>query len=686
MSRAHPVSILVFSLLLTVVSSFLARYSLLQTSGLEAFSFAGERLFSSLDSYYWLAGAEDFGGAAGSMLSELLDLVRHTAGIPITEFAFWSPVFFACLPLFLIALVCFRAGYPEAGIVSGVFGVNAPLYLIRTSASRFDTDFIAVLGPVGLVTGLILLLYPYLKSKTRQEEEFSLKAFMLCFAGILLLGFWCKLYLALYPQGKPIITGVFVFSMVSSWLWLPWKYIPALIAALLFSFGIGSVLWMQGVGLFVLGCGILLIFGLFRNKTLLVSILLAVPALLLAWLVKAPRHLIAYRENLVHLIKNVQGQDYLSPAGLALPSIFTSISESIHVSFTELFGLAFFHHIFFLILLVAYVLLCIRYRFFILFLPFLALAIAGKYLGFRFAIYGNPVMALSLGFGISFLFRRFKTRYALLAQIAVAVLIIPLLLTEFKDKKLEPIVDTPTIRALTELKAAVPEKAQLWTWWDLGYPAQYYARKKTYAHGGWGMNQRKVIPLATLYMTDSPATGQKIIEYAASGSIAWSEIRRGQTTSLERWIAEQTEPIKATPPQYLVLTLNSLNKTNWMSYYANWNFQDARSHQDNVLFFKKKVDVLKNGILQTASNRFTLNTMLYVDAFRRLRKKSFGNMSGIYAVAVAKHGTYVFHRELYDSLLVQMLFTDPSSFKPHFELVYDDYPFVRVYKVVQKND
>jgi len=41
---------------------------------------------------------------------------------------------------------------------------------------------------------------------------------------------------------------------------------------------------------------------------------------------------------------------------------------------------------------------------------------------------------------------------------------------------------------------------------------------------------------------------------------------------------------------------------------------------------------------------------------------------------------YLMEKKMYDSLMVQMLIADPDSFNPHFALVDDLYPWVRVYK------
>jgi dolichyl-diphosphooligosaccharide--protein glycosyltransferase len=90
---------------------------------------------------------------------------------------------------------------------------------------------------------------------------------------------------------------------------------------------------------------------------------------------------------------------------------------------------------------------------------------------------------------------------------------------------------------------------------------------------------------------------------------------------------------------------------------------------------------MDQGILQTDNRSIRIKTLDILQKGKMLQR-SWPSASGIHAVAndLAQE-IYIMDSTLYESMMIQMLIKDPDQYQRYFELVIDNFPWARVYRV-----
>jgi dolichyl-diphosphooligosaccharide--protein glycosyltransferase len=274
-----------------------------------------------------------------------------------------------------------------------------------------------------------------------------------------------------------------------------------------------------------------------------------------------------------------------------------------------------------------------------------------------------------------------------------------------------PVLSKPYAETLAGLRGRLPQGAMLWPWWDFGYAVQYYTGRDTFGDGGRHDGQF-LYPLALVHATSSPLQAAQMMKYmAATLSEQRQEARdRGQApypparleffpelpmagleamgrdnaaqfvrdlgTEVRQWPAHL-------PEQYLVLAWDNFMLGGWISRYGNWNLAQGAGAPGKISPLRGNITVdPQQGVLKTPQGQAQLTEMVVVDEQGKAHTMFWARLGGVYAVMNRMtNEVFVMDRSVYESMMVRMLLGDPKDYDPYFELVADNAPWCRVYRV-----
>ncbi len=541
--------------------------------------------------------------------------------------------------LFVIPFVLFfwKIDLPFAGFSGALFGLASYMYLARTSVLRFDTDSLNLCLPVAMAYFLLLAL----KAQGNRRYLYLLVA-----------GLFAQLYYWWYAHPGIIV----VFLVIYWWFAFLEKNIDrkAFLLSLLF------------FNPLVLGVGVFNFFGLVKG------------------------YLINYFKPAVEGFPNVQ----MSISELKhydLPFVAKSTVGSIYL-FVPGFALA-------------VAMFVRRVRDVALLLPLFLIGLMTLKGGNRFAMYLAPFVGVGLGYVLDVGFGWFKAsgreRFASY-PFKIAALAVLMALFYLGNHNVFAFTATPRITPalaadFLKLREITPEDAWIWTWWDYGYAIQYLGERATF-HDGGSQGTAKTYFVATTFSTSDPQIANRVIKAIANIG------RRG----IEQRLDDGIKPVKImdeifsgklsaplSHPVYWVFTQDLIGKFAWINYFGTWDFDAKRGLREaiipinrcmmqkggNLLVCAQGVFDLKNGYIMLRRGKALLKAFV-VKGPKGVEVRKFHD-TGYYLEGVATSAglmLFLTAEQPYNSMFNQMYILRNYD-KRHFELVYDHFPVMLMYKV-----
>ncbi|MFP4169300.1 MAG: STT3 domain-containing protein [Desulfonatronovibrionaceae bacterium] len=670
--------------------------------------FNGEYLMATHDAYAWLAGAEGINRKTGSALSGLLKLLHGIFGFKTANIGFWLPVIIAPLAALPPALLAWKKKQPEAGLVSGVMAAGCLGYLLRTRLGFLDTDIVALFFPLAIACSLVLWLSGICRREWKRDKFESAASlnpllFLLGAVGIGLLIYGYDWFYK--PQVALALAGTaFALGLVLA----PVKKYRLFICGgcILFICGFGGVL---GLAAGLAACGVFVYRPDFLDKWSGIGVLGAVTLIL-----AGPDMFSA----LFSAVYKVLGYAKLTPAesvgnaSLDLPAIAQSVREAQNVNWGAMFSRTAGGWWIFWPALAGYVYLVWKRPLFIVFLPLLGLSIASVKLGNRFAMFGGGALGIGLAFGVNRLLLDFgQSRLRRwLAQIILALLVTWPLLNVSLNLKPSPILPPAYAKTFAQVGEKAGPDAQLWQWWDYGYAGQYYAQRRVFGDGGQH-GGKFLYPLARVHTTDSPLQAAQLMKFTLHAQLRqYKEMEENGTLPVQRGEAQNYpgDPVKPLremgrekareyvesmknkryswpelPEQYLVLSWDNIRLSYWISFYGTWDLVSGNTFPGRLQRVTSDIRLDSGqGVLHLRDGRTVpLKSIDYLTE-QGNQKKTWTNAGGVHAVFNTKRRElFLMDDKIYDSLMVRMLIGDPGRFEEHFELVVDNFPHNRAYRV-----
>ena len=702
-----------------------------------------EWLLATNDAYHWVAGAEAFEHGVGHPMSEMLRLLSLLFEMPPASLGFWLPPVCAGLTAVLMFLWVWALGSMEAGLCAGVLCSLAPGFLARTLIGYYGT------GLIILAFALLITLVPVCWG-TRFLRRLRLVPRTAPDSGMeLCLAFGPDFFATERYREDPLSpfwAWALALSGLFAWWGMEWhsvfhylvRYNPLLLA------GVTLALAPPGQRLHMLPASLLyglpalagwpgLLFALFFSLPDMV------PAAIRRWLPFRPFvtrlpvliglfclmfPLVFSPEVFAKLLGHVAG--YLKKAGdlkidstgtaIVYPSVAQSIIEVQDLTLTE--ALFYFHPwgAVSAMGLAGFALVVIRRPCALFLLPLAVLGLLSMKMGGRMVMFGAPAIALGLTLPLTALahgllrseVRGFWSAFAA-SLVLLGILSAPVahLIPAMSNG---PIIDRRHAEALVRARDVSPEDAILWLWWDWGYAAQHFARRRVIADGAIHGGPSLYLP-AAVFATDNPRFARQLIKYTASknneaGKVFEGLDNAGAEALMQRLRDPQSPPVQAPGRQFVVVAFEMLRLGFWITNFGSWDFARQAGIGSAISIIPQQLTYqLDEGevLVEGASSSISASTInVFEDGkFSRrdyvrewldknpnvgeeARRRYFERRRNIhFFFNRVTDEKLVIDERLYNSLMVQLLISPSGSpgISEHFRLVYDNV-FCRVYEVL----
>lgn len=595
-------------------------------------------------------------------ISYVFYLLSKLTGISVAWITYYLIPFLAvsvAVPLYFYAK---ELKLPLVGIFGGLIGVSSPMYLGRTGLMRLDHD------PLNLTLPFLVAFF-YLKFfKTQNTKERY---------------FWITL---------ASITSVFYY------------------------------LWYTHANLnFVLVLTFLFIYFLPSLKSLIIEkkfrlklskhdyfylFILIIPQIW--YLYSGPAHLLYQIKTLVLNIKSPSAVDILFRD---FPNILISISELQKMSFWEVFHATIYNKYFGIAGLIgAMLLFSLRIRDFFFLLPFFAIGLLSFVSGARFTMYLGPFLGMGIGYIVHLLFEKVFPLLNIFVEdqkkrisVALVGLVIFLGALAFQKNALS-LVSTPKITAhlakdMEWLKENTPENAVVWTWWDYGYAFPLYSRRAV-VHDGGSQTSPKTYFVARSFATTDPREGWLITSFISNyGLTGLAKLMKEEKFSAKEIVekiraGEFAEEIKH--PIYWVFTDDLIPKFAWIHYFGTYDFDKKEGIFGRIFIptcriinsqevqcpdLENAIINLSLGIIKVQNQTIPIRR-IYVFDGSRVKENEFYPLG--YTVALVRAGQQmgiILAEAPSDESLFFKMFILRKYDPRYFELVYDNFPQMVVYRV-----
>ncbi len=673
----------------------------------------GEYIMGTHDAYHWLAGAEDFGRAAGKPLSVLAKWGSRITGASIGNVGFFAAALLASLVAVATALWAWTLGGLEAGLCAGTLAALAPGYYYRTRLGYYDTDVISLLFPLLIGWALAQWFQPYLAEGWRavsfraqageKGDAPPVRGRDLALLGLIglaarfsvawhadigtfnMLAFCMSLGLALLlarPGLRPdLLWGLGLFGLTTFWGW------PGLAAAAVVIFAwVKRPRWMNPArrtvwAPLVLTLAIAAQMGLF-------------PAL---WS-RAENVVMGYLKPVAQ--ESATNETGSVPDPVIYPDIAQSIIEAQNLSWMDLsMRLHPWEAVSLLGLLGFGVVVAMRPT--ALFLaPFLMLFISSVKLGTRMSMFGGAPVALGVALPLCWagnrLLRDKSWRRAGLAGLLAALtllLVWPYIYGRYSSYlrlSPTPVLSRAHCMALERMRDKSPADSVIWTWWDWGYAANYYALRKTFADGGRHSGEY-VFTLGLVLTTDNPLQASQLIKFSALHDLkpweVWSEQSAAEVNDFLARLGKEDMGYQPKAKQYLVVAEENVRIASWINFYGSWDVRSGQGVHSKLFSLDEAftVNAKEGSVTMQGDDRAIKVSTIDSLSDKGVESKSFPDNGGPHLFLFPDKREYLVLDDLsYYSVMVQLLVGDPESpaIARHFRLVDQDLPWVRIYEVL----
>ncbi len=349
------------------------------------------------------------------------------------------------------------------------------------------------------------------------------------------------------------------------------------------------------------------------------------------------------------------------------------------------------------------------------FLPLFLLALAGFKLGGRMLMFGAPVIGLGLGLPLGWILdyvlkdlrrrswpgpagramamavsalERWSPVRAALALAASLILCAPLAVYVGLMSQ-GPAISRNQAESFAWLGKNSPADSIIWTWWDWGYAAQYFALRHTIADGARHGGPSLYLP-AAVYTTTDPAFAWRVIKYASGRGNVPGDVFDGlgakDAAGLMAGLASGNSPqLKPGPEkQYITVSFETLRLGYWITSYGNWDFIKKTGRNLLVNTLPQQLDFnLEGGVILPKGLEPIYASTIDVFEEKELLRRDYPREDGRHFLLNRLSGDKLVADDgFYRTLMVQLLVcpkNDPR-FSPYFRLVFDNVTS-RVYEV-----
>ena len=560
-----------------------------QFSGTESFYWNNEIMINTNDGYYFATVVKDMlygSNPDNQLLSVALDTYPGTiysiyyftkfSPFSLDTVILYAPAFVSSLIVIPIILTMRLYNMTLVGFFAALLASITWSFYNRTMIGYFDTDMYALVFPVFI----LYFLMKFLKDNKLLD--------------IFIAAVITSVYVIFYPQGYAAITALFIAFLIYGVLFIRENKQPFYASLVLMSIALVKIMLLLKLGA-IIGLFVLLNQQFLKeDKRVLYLAIIAV----LAFIFTGDGYSLMVSKIGWYTKTGVES------GTLHFYDVAQTIREAGKIPFETFANRISGSTITFVIAIFGYLLLLVRRKEFLLFLPLISIGFFAYIGGLRFTVYAVPAMAIAAVYFFYFISEQFikevKHQYMTVA-VATLLLLYPNI-NHVIDYKVPTVLNKQEVNDLEKLKKISTPKDYTLSWWDYGYPIWYYSDTNTLIDGG-KHHQDNFLISKILFSTSENLTAnlsRVVIEEYTKQKLGYSpvarEILKGVNTneyfkklsSSEFTLPEKTRDV------YLYLPYRMLNIFPTVGVFSNLNLKTGKRRR-NIMFYPTQPVSEKNG-------------------------------------------------------------------------------------------
>ena len=684
---------ILFAYLFSIASRYIWVY---QFGSYDAFHWNNQLMINTNDGYYFATAVKDMlqgSNPHNQLLSVATDTYYGTVysiywaakllPFSLDTIILYAPAVVSSLIVIPIILIMRLYNLSFVGFLAALLASVTWSFYNRTMVGYFDTDMYALVFPV-------FILY-FIMKFARNSGLFDM----------ILAAIVTSIYVVFYPQGYAAITALYTTFILYGVLFIKEKK-EFYFSIAFMGIALIKILFAMKIAIFIA-----LYFALKQEKAQEGKnpLYIAIAGIVLFVLAGSGYELILNKINWY----TKTGVD---SGTLHFYDVAQTIREAGKIPFETFANRISGSTLSFFIALIGYVLLVVRKKEFLLFLPLIAIGFFAYIGGLRFTVYAIPAMAIGAVYFFYFILERVIVKelpkYIALA-LATGALLYPNI-THIINYKVPTVFNKEEVAVLDKLKNIASSKDYTLTWWDYGYPIWYYSNTNTLIDGGKHHNDNFLI--SKILTTDSQTQAANLArvaveEYVAKGlrygPVANVILENNTTkpdpnTILDEMQLDDYALPKKTRDIYLYLPYRMLNIFPTVDIFSNLDLKTGKKGANHFFFVSRNFKqtptklLLGNGIsflnnsgeLELGRQKVKLKHFVLVEYDKQgkiqKQEQTIDYSSHLNMIYMKNYNTIlVLDDAMYNSLFIQ-LFVFENYDHELFEPVILD-PLVKVYKL-----
>ncbi len=466
--------------LILIITAFIFSIScrmiwIYQFQNTESFKWHNQLMINTNDGYFYAKGAKDIlnndhtdkRSPTNNIVSKLTAFFTKILPFSLETVILYMPVFLSSLIVIPLILMGRSIGNTYLGGISAFIGSIIWSYYNRTMAGYYDTDMLNIVIPLFMILGFFL----YVNNK-------HLRYILISAISIIVYQDW---YSASFSLTFASIVVFSIFIIIQDR-----KNLQNYLAISLVLFSMANIPIMLKILLLVLIYGI---FHFFKQKILKYSIIILLASFVLLFSVGgldpiwSNIKLYIFRESISGDTENIK---------LHFFAVTKTVREAGKIPFNVFADRISGNPSLFVLSLIGYLIMIIRYPIMLLFLPMVGLGFIAQKAGLRFTIYAIPPLAMGfsyLAMLVSKLVSQFfsKEKKVFFQSIIVALFVAVSLYVNIEHivrYRVPTVFTKQEVEILDKLGKIAKKGDYVVTWWDYGYPIMFYSNINTLIDGG----------------------------------------------------------------------------------------------------------------------------------------------------------------------------------------------------------
>lgn len=663
-------------------------------SGYSDFIWNNQLMISTNDGYAYAEGARDM--IAGfhqpndlsyyeTPLSTITFLLAEILPFSLETIILYLSIFLASLIVIPIILIGKEFNQTKAFFIASLLASIANSYYNRTMAGYYDTDMLVIVLPLFTLWGLIRLHF-----------RGDLISFLIIALSMLAYNWW-------YPSSYTLCVGIAIFYAIYTFVFER-KNIANYQAILFMILAITSAWYSLRIAL-IFG-----LFGLiyFRSSLLNFKIMsLLFVAVLSLFAIFGGLNPIWFQAKF-YLFRDLD--DSISQS-FRFYNVNQTIMESGRIDL-ELFTQRISGHwIVFIFGFIGYILLCKKFRIFLITIPMLGLGFLALKGGLRFTIYAVPIIAMGFGFLLFYLLDKLRVkRLNSIAALITILALIPSLIHIYYYKP-SSVLFKNEVSVLDRLGKVADREDYTLAWWDYGYAIRYYSDTKTLIDGGkhLGRENYAVSYALTMPPNSSANMARLEVEYTEKG---YKQNYGGKNleqilkdynyNELDKFLSDIKSDKFNLPSKsrdiYYFLPDRMLSIFPIVSKFSRLDILNGKEWGDPFFVIATNFTQVENGIalnngviisndatyIELNGQKFRVNSYIETkyDENMKLKKTihNIDNLADIYLIYMVDYGRFILlDKEMFNSTFIQLYVLENYDKTPFEPVILD--PTAKVYKL-----